>query len=122
MSEKRVICTICPNSCDISVVSGCGGEVKSVSGFKCRRGDGYARAEVTAPVRTLTALVQIEGGDIAMCPVRTDKPVPKELLKKIAALAAEIKISAPVKPGDIVVKNIMGTQADLVVCRKIGEK
>lgn len=122
MSERRVICTVCPNSCDIAVVLGEAGEIKSVSGFKCKRGDVYARAEVTAPVRTLTALVQIESGEIAMCPVRTDKPVPKELLKKIASLAAEIRIKAPVKPGDIVVKNIMGTQADLVVCRKIGEK
>lgn len=122
MSERRIICTVCPNSCEITVVSGENGEISSVSGFKCKRGDVYARAEVTAPVRTLTALVQIEGGAIAMCPVRTDRPVPKELLKKIAGLAAGIRIKAPVEPGDVIVKNIMGTQADLIVCRKIGEK
>lgn len=122
MSERLMTCTVCPNSCELKVALGPEDEIISIKGFKCKRGVGFARAEITAPVRTLTAVVQLEGGEFSMCPVRTDRPIPREFLRKIAHLAKDIKIKAPVSIGDIIVRNILATGANLVITRDIGAK
>lgn len=122
MPERLMTCTVCPNSCELKVALGDGDEIVSIKGFKCKRGVGFARSEITNPVRTLATLIQLEGGETAMCPVRTDKPVPREFLRKIAKVAADIKIKAPVSVGDIVVRNIYATGANLLVTRNIAAK
>ena len=119
MSERELTCIVCPNGCALKAVSDAKGVVQSVTGFKCKRGETYARTELTRPERTLTALVQVTGGEFAMCPVRTSKPVAKELIIDMAAQALKIRIAAPVKIGDVVVENIMDTGADLIVCRDV---
>lgn len=119
MPEQLITCTVCPNGCLVKIITDNHDNIESVTGFKCKRGDAYARAEITAPVRTLTALVQAVDGEIAMCPVRSSRPVPKNLLCEIAKLAESIKIQAPIHEGDLIVKNIFGTQADLIATRTI---
>ena len=48
----------------------------SVRGAACKRGEEYARCEVTAPVRMVTSTVSIEGGQ-DLLPVRSAEPIPK---------------------------------------------
>lgn len=119
MSERELTCIICPNGCLLKIVTDNDGKIESVDGFKCRRGKEYAETEIVSPMRTLTALVKIDKGEFAMCPVRTTTPVPKDKIISLAQKALTLTVTAPVKTGDVVVKNFENTGADLIVCRDI---
>ncbi len=111
--KKNLTCVACPLGCPIEVVIE-NGEVVSVTGNTCKRGDAYARSEVTNPERSLTTSVKIEGGVHPVVPVKSSGPVPKgkmfDCMKEINAAS----IKAPVKIGDVVIKNILGLGVDIV--------
>ena len=126
---KELICIVCPRGCHLTVDENNG---YAVTGNSCKRGEEYGKAEVTNPVRTVTSSVKVvrpEGApaqcDITFstedtrCPVKTNKAIPKALIfdamKEIEAASAK----APVKIGDVVIKGICGTDADLVACKNI---
>ena len=54
------------------------GEVISVTGNTCKRGDIYARKEVTNPTRIVTSTVRVTGGDADMVSVKTKEDIPKD--------------------------------------------
>ena len=111
--EKEIICTVCPIGCRIKVV-GEGEKVESVTGYTCKRGLEYATAEFTHPVRILTTTVKVEGADTPLVAVRSNKPVPKELLFDCMAEIKKVKLEAPVKRYQVVIENICGCGADIV--------
>ena len=57
MEERKLICIGCPMGCPLTVEID-GGEVVSVTGNTCKRGDVYARKEVTNPTRIVTSTVR----------------------------------------------------------------
>ena len=119
MSERLITCTVCPNGCQISVKTDDENNVLEITGFKCKRGEVYAKAEVVDPVRTLTALVQVEHGEFDMCPVRTNIPVSKMKLIEIANLASRQKFTAPIHLGQVLIKNVLETGADIVATKNV---
>jgi CxxC motif-containing protein len=90
------------------------GGVKSLRGAECRQGEKYVVKELKEPVRTLTATVRTGDESFPLLPVRTSRPVPKDRLREIMAETARVKAEGPVKRGQVVVKNVAGTGADLV--------
>ena len=112
--KKNLICVSCPLGCPIEVEIE-NGEILSVTGNTCKRGDAYARAELTNPVRSLTTTVKLVGGNLPVVPVKSSKPVPKDNMFECMKLINEASIKAPVKIGDIVIKDILGSGADIVV-------
>lgn len=90
-----------------------GDEVK-VEGNLCPRGREYAVQEVTEPRRDLFTVVEVEGGEIPVVPVRTTAPVPKEKMKQILRELAKIRLKAPIKAGDIVARNVLGLGVDVI--------
>ena len=54
-----------------------GNEVVSVTGNTCKRGDVYARKEVTNPTRIVTSTVRVIGGKEDMVSVKTKEDIPK---------------------------------------------
>ncbi|HBQ64839.1 MAG TPA: hypothetical protein DD727_07970 [Clostridiales bacterium] len=111
----NILCIVCPTGCIIRVISGQDGSILSMSGHRCKRGWDYARAECTCPVRTLTTVIRIEGGTRPMAPVRTRNPVPRAMLPECMAKINRMKLKAPVKTGDVVIRDLLGTGADVVV-------
>jgi len=103
---------MCPIGCRLTVTIR-GDEVK-VEGNLCPRGREYAVQEVTEPRRDLFTVVEVEGGEIPVVPVRTTAPVPKEKMKQILRELAKIKLKAPVKAGDIIVRNVLGLGIDVI--------
>ena len=75
METRELICIGCPMGCPLKVEMD-NGEVVSVSGNTCKRGDVYARKEVTNPTRIVTSSVIVEGGSLAAVSVKT-KEVPR---------------------------------------------
>ena len=54
MEKRELICIGCPLGCMVTVEME-NGEIKSVTGNTCKRGDDYARKEVTNPTRIVTS-------------------------------------------------------------------
>lgn len=113
MAEKNITCIVCPQGCDISV-EGDGKEIRSMKGHNCKRGETYASAEFIHPVRILTSTVKVKGGTIPIVAVRTEKPIPKELLFRGMEEIRKAEAAVPVKRGDVIIPDILGTGVNLV--------
>ena len=111
--KKSLICVSCPLGCLIEVEIE-NGEVVAVTGNTCKRGDAYARAEITNPVRSLTTSVKVENGMYAVAPVKSSGPVPKNKMFDCMKEINAVTINAPVKIGDVVIENILGLGVDIV--------
>ena len=111
--KKEIICTVCPMGCRITV-EGEVEEIRSVEGYGCKRGLAYASSEFAHPVRILTSTVKIAGAAQPLLPVRSEKPVPAELLFNCMEVLREIEVSAPVARYDIIVENICGCGVNIV--------
>ena len=48
--QKNIICVACPMGCGVTVEITDNGDILSVTGNTCKRGDAYARTECTNPV------------------------------------------------------------------------
>ena len=118
MSEKKIICIVCPIGCNIAVKynEGC---FEGFSGYKCKRGVDYAKSELLNPIRMVTSSVLIKGGDWPLVSVRTSKPVPKE---KVFLFLDEIKkavVNAPVNSGQIIIKDVGKTNIDVIATKSV---
>ena len=113
---KELICIVCPQGCHlkVDVENGC-----TVTGNSCPRGAEYGRVEMTHPTRVVTSTVRCQGGLYPRCPVKTDRPVPKELIFQVMAALDAVALAAPVTVGDVVVENVCGTGANVVAARSL---
>lgn len=111
---KELICINCPRGCRLSV-----DDNLKVTGNFCPRGAQYAINELTHPVRVLTSTVKTNSNEIPRCPVKTDKPIPKEMLFKAMEEINKTIISLPIKQGDIVIKGICGTDINIISTKTI---
>ncbi len=112
--DTVITCIACPNGCDIKVSFAEDGSIAKLEGYKCKNGITYATAEVTAPERILTSSVAVVGGEFKLASVKTSKPIPKGMMKDAVKALYSVKVNAPVKVGDVLVENILGTGADIV--------
>lgn len=118
MEQRELICINCPMGCTLHVELE-NGEVLSVSGNTCPRGKAYGESEVTHPVRTVTSIVPVEGGEISMVSCKTASPIPKEKMFEIIEALAEIKATAPVHIGDVLLADAAGTGIDVVATKEV---
>jgi CxxC motif-containing protein len=96
--------------------------ILKIEGNKCLRGIDYANDEIKDPKRILTSSVKVNGGDLPLVSVKTDRPIPKKLIKEIMLILKEIEINGPIKRGDIIIKNILNSGANIVATRSIKKK
>ena len=115
--ETRVMnCIMCPMGCEMTVTIE-NGAVTNVTGNTCPRGAKYANDEVTAPKRMLTSTVAVEGGMLPLLPVVSANVLPKERIMDCARFLRTVKVTAPIKTGDVVVKDILGLGVDIIASR-----
>ena len=112
-------CTTCPSECLLTVeverdADGAVVEVRSVTGNSCPRGDTFAHQELTCPMRVLTTTVAVSGGDEALLPVRTAEAIPLAFHAQAMDLIRGLVIEAPIRMGDVVLDDILGTNINLV--------
>jgi CxxC motif-containing protein len=113
---KHITCIACPNGCQLEVDEA-GGRVIKVTGNKCEKGEVYAKQEIENPLRAVSSTVLAKGLNLKMVPVRTNKPIPKARIFEAMAEIRKIKLDRPVKAGDVVVKNFLGLDVDLIAAR-----
>ena len=118
MEEKNLICIGCPMGCPLTVKME-HGEVVSVTGNTCKRGDIYARKEVTNPTRIVTSTVRITGGNEAMVSVKTKEDIPKGKIFDCVKALKNVEVAAPVHIGDVLVKDVAGTGVDVIATKNV---
>ena len=111
---KELICTVCPKGCHLRVDDENG---YAVTGNSCPRGAEYGRNELLNPTRVLTSAVRISGAMYRRCPVKTDRPVSKALLMEIMGSLNAVELRSPVFIGQIVIANVDGNGANVVVTK-----
>ena len=111
---KELICITCPRGCHLSV-----DDNLNVTGNMCPRGAMYAKAELTHPVRMVTSTVVVKAKSECRLPVKTKEPIPKELIFKVMEEIDKVQVNAPIKIGDVVIKNVLGTGVDIVATKDI---
>lgn len=111
---KQLVCIVCPKGCRLTVEEG---DELRVTGNACPRGEAYAKQELLDPVRVLTATVALDGGVHPRLPVKTREPIPRDRVREAAALLRQVRAAAPVKAGQVIVSNILGTGVDVVAAR-----
>ena len=114
ISEIR--CIVCPTGCLIQVKKDEEDNI-SFEGYTCKRGLEYAKQEFFEPKRIITTTMRVDNGFLPLVPVRSDKPILKnkiyDALKKIALS----RIKAPIKNGEVLIKNILDTDVNIIASR-----
>lgn len=117
MTEKVITCITCPIGCNITV-QGQGELISSLVGNQCKRGETYAKNEFVRPLRILTTTIKVAGKDV-LVPVRSDKPIPKELQLECMELIKNTAIHTPICRYNVVIPDILGTGANIVATGEI---
>lgn len=94
------------------------GKAVAIAGQSCKRGVDYARQEAVAPLRVLTGNMKAAGCARPFS-VRTDRPVPKEMLRACAQELKRHRPAPPVAMGDIVIENLLGTGCNVVATQDL---
>lgn len=111
-------CIACPLGCVLRVEHR-EGTALQVRGFRCARGEAYAHEELFSPRRILTTSVKVEGGDYPVVSVRTDRPIPKELMRAMVEELRKFVVQAPVSLGQVLWADALGTGANVVATRAV---
>ena len=118
---REIICICCPMGCRLTVDDSDLADVK-VSGNTCPRGAKYGKEEVVCPKRMVTSVVRVEGGDVAMLSVKTKDAIEKSKIFDALDALKGVNVNAPVKIGDVVVKDVLGTGVDFIATKNVSAR
>lgn len=117
---KEYICIICPNSCKIAVEESEG--QLAVTGNLCPRGKGFAGERTYKSGKNVYIYSKNGRAWLPRLSVMTSAEVPKCKLMECQKSIQEIVVVAPIKCGDIVVKDLCGLGVDLIATRSFDAK
>ncbi len=139
--RHELTCITCPIGCRLVVERAPGGFADEtagpeleVSGNRCPRGAAYAREELLAPKRTVTATcsVALRGAAAAggarrqlveaarRIPCRTTAPFPRDRVDELLAAIYAVEEPLPVERGKVLIRNALGLGIDVIATRTIG--
>jgi CxxC motif-containing protein len=118
---KEFICISCPMGCHLSVDDTDKSNI-IVTGNTCPRGKIYGINEVTRPKRMVTSSVKVTGGIDLVVSVKTKEAIDKNLIFDVLNELKNIEVKAPIKIGDVIIKNVLNSGVDVVASRNVGEK
>lgn len=121
MEKRTLTCIGCPLGCAVTVELD-NGEIINVTGNTCKRGDDYARKEVTRPMRIVTSTVRVTGGVLPVVSVKTEQDIPKEKIMDVMKCLADLSLPAPVHIGDIILENTAQTGVNMIATKNVGVK
>jgi CxxC motif-containing protein len=123
--SQELTCITCPMGCRlVAERGGEGGQALSVTGNRCPRGAAYAREELLAPKRTVTAtcrsLAGGASGSARRIPCRTTAPFPRERVDELLAAIYALEEPLPVRRGRVLIRDALGLGIDVVATRTLG--
>ncbi|MFP4287197.1 MAG: DUF1667 domain-containing protein [Candidatus Izemoplasmataceae bacterium] len=114
--KKEMICIVCPVGCHLEI-----DENLNVQNNRCKRGEVYAKKEVLNPTRMLTSTVRIKSRRQNRVSIKTTDNIPKNLIFDVMKTLDEVSLEAPVKLGDVIIKNVLDSGVDIVATMSINE-
>ena len=118
MENIELTCINCPMGCRITVTRE-GSGIVSVTGNTCKRGEIYAKNEVTSPVRIVTTTIKVKGGVVDRVSCKTKEAVPKSKIFEVMASIDKAECTAPVKIGDVLIEDCAGTGVPVVATKAV---
>lgn len=115
----ELVCIVCPNGCRLSVKQE-NGEAQVV-GARCKRGEAFAKAELTCPMRTVTSSVKTSVEGFPVVSVKTDGEIPKEKVFDLIRQLAAITLDKCVPIGTAVLRNVLGTSVNVITTTEMQE-
>ena len=121
MKRKDLICIVCPNGCPLQAEMEDGSEIQinDMGGRLCKKGAAWARQELLNPVRTISSSIIVDDGDFPLVSVRTDCPIPLEGIFTVMEEIKSARVKAPVRIGDILIKNPARTACNIIATRNV---
>lgn len=116
---KDIVCIVCPLGCKLTVEKD--GDGYKVNGNSCKRGQDYAIEELTHPTRMLTSTMKLINSSHVRLPVHTSAPISKEKIFEAMNVINGKTAKAPLKMGEVVIKNILDTGVDVCSSRTIND-
>lgn len=113
---QELICILCPKGCHLLIDED---DDYKVTGNACPKGAVYGREELLHPVRVVTSTVRVNSKKHPRVSVKTDTAIPKEDVFKAMALLDGIEVTPPIHVGQVIVENILGSEANFVATRTI---
>lgn len=114
----ELICIGCPKGCRLTVNEN---NDFTVTGNKCEIGARYGKEELVNPTRTLTSTIRIKGLENRVCPVKSDKPLPKTLLLEAMRIINENSVSLPIEMHQVIIENILDTGINIIATKEVFE-
>lgn len=114
---REMTCIVCPNGCHL-LIEGEGENIK-VSGNQCKRGVAFAIAELEHPMRTICSTVATAFPETPVIPVRVSAEIPKEQIFDVMKEINRVRVTERLGTGDIVIKNVLGLDVDVIVTSNI---
>ena len=114
--QQELLCVSCPKGCVLKVEVE-DGQVTQVQGATCKRGEVYAKQEITDPRRMVATSIRVKNGLLPVIPVYTAEAFPKDKIFDLLDLIRKQEVSAPVKKGDILIENALGYDINVIASR-----
>jgi CxxC motif-containing protein len=119
--DSNITCIICPIGCEVTILHK-EGIITNMEGHQCKKGIEYIKEELFDPKRTLTTTVMVKDGKLPLVSVKTNNPIPKDRLFDVMDCISEIEFDAPLEIGDVLIKNVLDLDADIVATKKVVKK
>ena len=110
---RTMICIVCPNGCALEVEEKDG--AWSISGNQCRRGEAFALAEMTHPMRTICSTVRTIYREVPVIPVRVSAEIPKERIFDVMKQINQVNIDHICGIGDKAIENVLDLGVDVII-------
>ncbi|MCH8102713.1 MAG: DUF1667 domain-containing protein [Chloroflexi bacterium] len=117
--NSTIICIVCPVSCPVDVEWTREGGVSGIKNHLCRLALDYVKSELFDPRRLLTTSMPVDGGDWPLVSVKTDPPIPKHMMLEAMDEIIGKRVKAPIKVGDVLMKDLLGTGSNVIATRNV---
>lgn len=114
---ERLTCLLCPIGCELDVEPK--GDAVRVQGQQCDKGIDFAAEEILRPKRNLATSVPLSGTEDRMVSVRLSDRVPRDMIFLILKEIAALRPAAPVRRGDVLIADVLGTGVDVIATRTV---
>ena len=115
--ERELVCIVCPNGCHMTI-NDADGEI-TVSGNRCKRGESFAREELTCPMRTISSTVRTAFAEVPVLPVRVSKEIPKSAIFDVMREINSVYLTEPVGRGEVIIPNVLSLGTDVIAASNI---
>jgi CxxC motif-containing protein len=116
-AAEKLTCVLCPIGCELEAMRTERG--LDLRGHMCEKGIEFATEEILYPKRNLATSVPVKGSRTKLVSVRLSGRVPREMIFPVLSEIAGLRPEGPIKRGDVLLRNVLGTGADVIATRTV---